>query len=635
LHADRTTSRFARGYASLCLWVLNTALGTLIGTAYLAHVPEEGRSARTELFVLLALVSTVATLALAPGGLSALAGQLVRPLRFSGALQAGLGALFLVLLYADTRLYNLLRYHVNGAVLNVVITPGSGDAIHIGASVWLLAAAALTGLGLLQYAVWRRAIAFAVRRDQDGGARGAVRRRVLLGGAVLLAVVSAEKTLYAAAAVSHDRELPRASQVLPLYPRLPLRRLVEAADPPGLRDLGDVRDRSAADLVYPLARPAIDPAGPRPNVLLLVLDSWRRDAFDARTTPNLYAFGRGGRRFENHLSGGNGTRFAVFSMLYGLHGSYWFAALAARRPPVLVEELEDLGYDLRVFSSASMSFPELRETAWVTIPERVADDYPARRSNERDRLLAARFEAWVASRAGPDGAAPFFAFVLLDGPHQPYDSDGGPFQPAEHELDYLELARSSDPALVERVHNRYLNAVHQADAVAGRLLAALRASGELERTVVIVTGDHGEEFQECGFWGHTSNFSPEQLEVPLFVRGPGVATGVERRPTSHVDLPATVLELLGADPGSRAGWTLGGSLFDPPAERARVAAGWSDVGLWTASGIFRVPLDEDARWLTEVYDDRWHPLDDPRPAFERERPALERLVEECTRFLRR
>src|SRR6185436_19908466 len=106
-----------------------------------------------------------------------------------------------------------------------------------------------------------------------------------------------------------------------------------------------------------------------------------------------------------------------------------------------------------------------------------------------------------------------------------------------------------------------------------------------------VTGDHGEEFLECGFWGHTSNFSPQQTEVPFLLRGPGIEAGREHRPTSHVDVPATLLEFLGADPRTRAAWCLGENLLDPPEERARVLAGWSDLGLALDDQIVRIPFD--------------------------------------------
>jgi membrane-anchored protein YejM (alkaline phosphatase superfamily) len=120
------------------------------------------------------------------------------------------------------------------------------------------------------------------------------------------------------------------------------------------------------------------------------------------------------------VSSGNATRFGLFGLIYGLHGAYWMPVYGDQRPPVLVETLAGLGYDMRVLSSASMSYPELRSTAWVTMEDKVEDDYPMRMRDRRDTHLAERLDAWLGERQAREAPPPFFAFCLLDSPHQPY-----------------------------------------------------------------------------------------------------------------------------------------------------------------------------------------------------------------------
>ena len=100
---------------------------------------------------------------------------------------------------------------------------------------------------------------------------------------------------------------------------------------------------------------------------------------------------------------------------------------------------------------------------------------------------------------------------------------------------------------IERIRARYINATHHLDSQLGRVFDALEAQGLLDSTIVIVTGDHGEEFMENGRWGHNSTFSQEQIRVPLLVHVPGQAAGQVAQMTSHLDLPATVLAALGVD----------------------------------------------------------------------------------------
>ena len=129
-------------------------------------------------------------------------------------------------------------------------------------------------------------------------------------------------------------------------------------------------------------------------------------------------------------SGGNATRFGVFGMLYGLHGSYWFPFLGARRGPVLIDELATAGYEFGIFGSASMNYPELRATAWAAIPDNVHDQFPGTEPWQRDEEAGAALIEFLEAR--PVDSAPFFSFLLLDSPHQTYSypPERAPFQPA-------------------------------------------------------------------------------------------------------------------------------------------------------------------------------------------------------------
>ncbi len=622
-------SKRAIGTASFQLWLLLVAMGAGVGTLWLIHWPAQ-TSLALRAYVLLALLSSVATLALLPGAVFLVLQRVLGSARWLGWTQAFVGACFLAVLYTDTVIYRLLRYHVNGAVLNVFGTRGSEDAIHLGPRVWITAIVVVVGLTCMIRLVFSRALARAWRRERGGRGVPFLLRPAVLCTLVFLPILLVEKSVWAAAQIAADQEVLAACRDLPLRPRPRLARWFgRAADLPDAEIL-----QPDARLAYPLEWPAVDPRGPRPNILMLVVDSWRRDVFTRENTPNLWAFAADARCFEDHLSGGNGTRFAVFSMLYGLHGPYWFPVLDARRPPVLLDVLRSLGYELRVLSSASMNFPEFRQTAWVGMePESIDDEHGSRFSHECDVVVAHEFETWSEARRERGETRPYFCFLLLDSPHQPYYSPpGGPFQPAAEELDYLELAGATDPSLRERVFNRYRNALLHADRVAGEILASLQESGELDDTLVLVTGDHGEEFLECGYWGHTSNFSPQQTEVPFIIRGPGIEAGSERRPTSHLDVPATLLELLGADPGARALWCLGENLLDPPAERARVLSGWSDLGLVLGDEIYRIPFEPMAREI-EVYDRGWSLLSDSLQRVRAHRSEIEALARECTHFL--
>lgn len=635
------SSPSARAQAAFQLWLANLGLGVVVGTAYLTHLSET-EGLRSWIFATLALVSTVATLTLAPGIGFLVATRCVRSVRALGAAQAFGWIAFQILLFADTRIYNLFRYHFNGHVWNLIYTRGSEDAVHLGWQVWAAIGAGLVIGFSVQYALWRRWLARAEEVAEDRRLPYRLLRPSLVVGVLVLSAVGLEKTIYAQADLTQDKELLRLARMFPFYPRLPARAARDLYDemlgrhvergPRVDVDVDEVR------LDYPRATPRIDPDGPRPNLLMVVIDCWRADMLEPEVTPRLSALADESLRFDDHLSGGNSTRFGLFSLLYGLHGSYWFPVLEQRRSPVLVDALLERGYDVRVFSAASMYYPELRSTAWARVADHVYDEFPGETPWERDVQAAAAFESWIGELEAAGDERPWFGFLLLDSPHPTYSSppDGRPFAPAAPEVNYLRMSSVDGPdeELERAVFNRYRNAVHHADRVTGRILDVLAERGLADETLVLVTGDHGEEFLENGYFGHTSNFTAEQVAVPLLLRGPGIEPGRVSAPTAHVDVAPTLLELLGADRSDRPLWTVGRSLFDPPQPgRKRVVSGWMELGLWIEDGILRVPLVDRWSFDVELYDRSWRFRTDDEDVLRRETAALEALAEECTRFL--
>jgi len=624
-----------RRQATFHLWLLNLAFATVVGANYLWHVPQID-SPKMWLFALPALLSTTLFLTVVPGFSFWYVARFFRGPRALGWLQASFWTLFQVLLFADTRVFNMFRYHMNSQVWNLIYVRGSEDAIHLGWQVWASVSTGLACVIALQLWYWRRSLKRAEAVLAKKG-RVLLAKPWLVSASVLLPLVVLEKWLYAHADLTRDRQITHLARLFPLYARLPMEDFaskvlgVETGNPPRLK-----LDLEGFELDYPHARPAVDPDGPRPNVLVIVIDCLRADRLRAEYTPNITAFSEDGcRMFADHVSAGNSTRYGLFSLIYGLHGSYWFPVLAERRSPVLIDTLDELGYRFGIFGSASMDYPEMRATMWSGIDDDVHDDFGQAEPWRRDELAADALVEWLAAMR--EDAPPFFAFLLLDSPHQTYSypPDAAPFQPAATEVDYMSLTQNQgpDPQLMLQMENRYNNAVHHADSVAGHALDSLRASKLLDSTVIVVTGDHGEEFLECGFFGHTSAFTPPQVRVPFVMRGPGVEPGVENGPTSHLDFAPTLLEMLGANPSGRQSWCLGRNLFEPDLERRRVLSGWNELGVWTPDAILRIPLSL-FEFDIEAYDEHWRLIVDDTDLLAEEQRTLERLGAECNRFLR-
>jgi len=148
-----------------------------------------------------------------------------------------------------------------------------------------------------------------------------------------------------------------------------------------------------------------------------------------------------------------------------------------------------------------------------------------------------------------------------------------------------------------------LDSLHYTDHQLGRLFAALERDGQLERSVVVVTGDTGQAFMEHGFATHANRLFQEVLHTPLILHVPGGVPAVLDLPSSHVDIPATIFGRLGLPPHPSF---QGLDLLDPafPAVRSRYAVAQSPLAreLAIVHGRYKLRRGLDAPPDLFLYD---------------------------------
>lgn len=160
-------------------------------------------------------------------------------------------------------------------------------------------------------------------------------------------------------------------------------------------------------------------------------------------------------------------------------------------------------------------------------------------------------DEFLAWRAKQTAGRPYFAFLNYFDAHSPYLSPGPyatRFRPAEHERPRIKGDEASLYAAreLEELEEAYDGAISYIDEQLGRLVTELEGTGDLARTLVIITSDHGEEFGEHGFVGHGRNVNLPVIHVPLVVLHPSVPAGTRvDLPVSLIGLPATAMDLLG------------------------------------------------------------------------------------------
>ena len=280
----------------------------------------------------------------------------------------------------------------------------------------------------------------------------------------------------------------------------------------------------------------------RPNVLLITLDTLRADhvgAYGSRSgaTPSIDALAAGGVRFEHAVSAVPLTLPSHATILSGVlpphHGlrNNGEGAFPADRA-TLATLFSANGYRTAAFTAAFV----LDHKFGLNRGFDVYDDEIPRDPNVGDRLEAERRGDLVVDRAltwlGQGDARPFFAWVHLYDAHFPY------VPPEPYRTRFAASPYDGEIAFV--------------DAQVQRILTSLARLGQRERTIVVITGDHGEALGEHGELTHGMLLYEPTLRVPLVISAPGVEKNVIATPVSLADLAPTVAGL--------AGVALGGTL---------------------------------------------------------------------------
>jgi arylsulfatase A-like enzyme len=191
----------------------------------------------------------------------------------------------------------------------------------------------------------------------------------------------------------------------------------------------------------------------------------------------------------------------------------------------------------------ALSKPLLRRVNGDLAPR----DNPDRVSAE---MIHAAFLDWVDQ----EDDRPFFGFLNLFDAHDPYEppeSFGFHFGISTQRTTWdVPEAGSFTTGDVQQLRDSYHSSIYYLDHQFGVLVQELEARGLLVNTVVIVTSDHGETLGEHRpeLFGHANNIFADVLKVPLVVYAPPglLADGRRAAPVSLVDLPATILDLVGA-----------------------------------------------------------------------------------------
>ena len=303
-------------------------------------------------------------------------------------------------------------------------------------------------------------------------------------------------------------------------------------------------------------------AGATPaNVVLIVIDSIRADhlscyGYERETTPELDALAAQSVRYANAFSQAPWTTPSIASML----SSQYPTALGIRHAKsalsddlvLLPEVLRDHGFITGAvishsFTSAKWGFSQ----GFDSFDESNILGYESVTS---PGVTASAIRFLDRQREGA-----FFLFLHYFDPHFAYvnhdrfsfgagaEDYAGPVKSGQEFLPLAKQRAQLERADVEELNRLYDSELALTDHYIGKVLDHLRTLGLFEDALIIVTGDHGEEFMDHGMLGHAKTLYNELVSVPLIIKFPRGSAAVVETPVALVDLYPTVLDVLGLE----------------------------------------------------------------------------------------
>ncbi len=322
------------------------------------------------------------------------------------------------------------------------------------------------------------------------------------------------------------------------------------------------------------ASPAATRRGALPDIFVIVLESLRKEMLDDAVMPNFARFARESWTFDHAVTAGNVTHYSWYGMFCAKHPIYYEAAKnnPSLQGAVPIEILRSIGYETHLLASPDTAYQQLQSIIFGADNRLLTAKFhpPAKTTPERDQMVVDHLISEL-KQTTPGGR---FHLVALDSTHFEYNWGVGfepPFKPYAEGASVVKNYNRDREARCQ-VYNRYKNSAAWLDQQLGRLLESLRATGRMENSMIVITGDHGESFWERGPGTHGSLLCPEQNEVAFAMKLPNKKPARHRVVYSLLETMPTFLAEIDALPGGEAGLAAG------PFQSRLAAPGGPDPG---------------------------------------------------------
>lgn len=464
-----------------------------------------------------------------------------------------------VVLATDAKVFELYRFHISYAMIDLFFNAG-GEVIELSTDTWISIVFQIAFCAFYSAIMLTLAMFCAYR---------GIKARIFVILALICYLIA--NLIHAYSSAKQVFPIVELQNRIPVYYPLTMNsKLVRwgIVDPSKNKE---TRIEIAAQGIFDYPKEPLyyfDNAREPFNVLLLVVDTLRYDMITEQIMPNTWSFAQDAWVYKNHYSASNSTRGGIFGLFYGIPASYWSLAYSTGTPASISSAVKDRSYAYGIFSSANLYMPEFNSTVFSNVPD-LRINSKGNDAIERDLDAIKDFKSFISNLSEDQK---FFSFIFLDNVHSyAYPNDFKlRFEPS-HAINHLELNKDTDRT---PLFNHYKNSVAYADTNIKSILDILTEYGYDQNTIVIITADHGEEFNDTkdNYWGHNSNFTDYQVKIPFIMKWPGKGANVVETLSCAYDVSATILPRVLGVRNPTKDFSIGSDLFDLP-ERKYVISG--------------------------------------------------------------
>lgn len=482
-----------------------------------------------------------------------------RLLRFLSAIIATAG---LTLILIDSAVFNRFHLHLNPVVWELVVNPDQTEM----ARDWQLMFISVPAIFLVEmlFATWSWQKLRSLNRRSFGKPL-----------AVLFIVAFfTSHLMYIWADANFYRPITMQRSNLPLSYPMTARRFLEKH---GLLDAQEYQRRlvqqgnpEAVSVAYPLNDITFRDKGTGSNLLIITVDGLNESTI-AKSLPHLAQFAQQNVRFTQHYSSGNNADSGLFGLFYGISASYMDGVLSNRVPSALVDSLGKQGYQFGLFAADGFASPLYRQALLA--------DYSLPPSQPQSNAqTTAQWQRWLEGQKSQ--SSPWFSYLSLDGNDTP--DNGG-----------------------KNIARRYNRTAADVDKQIQQVLTTLQEKGLLDKTVVVITAEHGVALDGDNSLGNRAN-----LQVPLIVHWPNTPAQQVSKLTDHQDIMTTLMQRLLHVSTPAADYSQGEDLFAAQRRHEWVASTNERQLVITTPDVTLV-LDNSGSYT--AWDKNGHRLKDHKP----------------------